>query len=101
MQLKKSSSNSTRIVLFISALSTIYLGGCADYVKRRDTITFAAGEAQAWNSVVHTADPWPPYVMNTRIHGDGQRTQAVIQRYSAGPVSDQQGGAPAPAPANP
>ncbi|MGO4387008.1 hypothetical protein AB4Y85_05685 [Microvirga sp. 2YAF29] len=101
MPSKKSSSSNARFVLFATILPAVFLGGCADYVKRRDTITLAAGEAQSWNSVVHTADPWPPYVMNTHIHGDGQRTQAVIQRYSAGPAGDQQGGAAAPAPANP
>lgn len=102
MQSKKSSSSNAQLVLLVSILPAACLGGCADYVKRRDTITFAAGEAHAWNSVVHTADPWPPYVMNTQIHGDGQRTQAVIQRYSAGPVGgQQQGEAPAPAQTNP
>ena len=100
MRSKKLSNSNARLVLLFSILPAACLGGCADYVKRRDTITLAAGEAQTWNSVVHTADPWPPYVMNTRIHGDGQRTQAVIQRYSAGPAGAQQGEAPAPAPAN-
>lgn len=101
MRSKKSSSSNARFVLLAFTLPAACLGGCADYVKRRDTITFAAGEAHSWNSVVHTADPWPPYVMNNRIHGDGQRTQAVIQRYSAGPTGDQQGGGEAPAPASP
>jgi hypothetical protein len=94
---KKSSSSKVRLTLFIAVLPAVMLGGCADYVKRRDTITLAAGEAHSWNRVVHTADPWPPYVMNTRIPGDGQRTQAVIQRYSTGNANGQQGGAPAPA----
>ncbi|MCG7391500.1 hypothetical protein MHY87_01075 [Microvirga sp. ACRRW] len=67
-----------------------------DYMERRDTITLHAGEAQAWNSVVHTADPWPPYVMNTHIPGDGQRTARVMQRYSTGNTQGGTGnGAPA------
>jgi hypothetical protein len=78
-------------------LPAVMLGGCADYVERRDTITLAAGEAQSWNRVVHTADPWPPYVMNNNIPGDGQRTQAAIRRYSTGNANGQQGEAPAPA----
>lgn len=65
-------------------LLLIALGGCVDYVERRDTITLAAGDAQAWNKVVHTADPWPPYAMNNHIPGDGRRTAQVIQRYSTG-----------------
>jgi hypothetical protein len=60
------------------------LSGCVDYIERRDTITLAAGDAQDWNKVVHTADPWPPYAMNNNIPGDGKRTAQVIQRYSTG-----------------
>jgi hypothetical protein len=97
MPSRKSSNNKTRLMLLSVLLPTVMLGGCADYVERRDTITLAAGEAQSWNRVVHTADPWPPYVMNTNIPGDGQRTQAAIQRYSTGNANGQQGGAPAPA----
>jgi hypothetical protein len=58
------------------------LGACVDYVKRRDTITFAAREANAWNRTVHTIDPWPRHAWNTRIEGDGRRVERVIRRYS-------------------
>jgi hypothetical protein len=74
------------------------LGGCVDYLERRDTITLAAGDAQNWNKVVHTADPWPPYVMNNHIPGDGKRTAQVIQRYSTG--NSPEGGAGAAAPSD-
>jgi hypothetical protein len=60
------------------------LSGCVDYTKRQDTVTAAAGDAQDWNKTIHIADPWPPYVMNTQITGDGQRVAGVIKRYSAG-----------------
>jgi len=67
------------------------LAGCADYLKRQDTVTASAGDAQDWNKVVHTTDPWPPYVMNTRITGDGQRVSRVIERYSSGSGPDSSG----------
>jgi len=60
------------------------LGGCADYLKRQDTVTFSAGEAQAWNRAVHVTDPWPPYAANTRIDGDGQRVSRAMERYRTG-----------------
>ena len=75
----------------------LLLTGCADYVERRDTITLQAGEAQAWNKTVHTADPWPPYVMDNRIPGDGQRTAGVIGRYSTGRAEGAAGAATPPA----
>jgi len=65
-------------------------------VERRDTVTLHAGEAQAWNRVVHVADPWPPYVMDTKIPGDGQRTSVVIQRYSTGNAQAGPNAAPPP-----
>lgn len=67
------------------------LGGCSDYLKRRDTITATAGHALNWNKVVHIADPWPPYVANTDITGDGQRVSGVIERYSTGAPAPSSG----------
>jgi hypothetical protein len=81
---KWSSRPKRRLNLLIGLIATIGLGGCADYSKRRDTITFSAGEAQAWNKTVHVADPWPAHASNTRIDGDGQRVGRVIRSYSTG-----------------
>ena len=68
----------------ICLVPVIGLGGCADYLDRRDTVTLGAGDAQAWNKTVQVDDPWPRYVMNTHIPGDGQRTAVVVRRYSTG-----------------
>jgi hypothetical protein len=76
------------------------LGGCVDYLERRDTITLAAGDAQNWNKVVHTADPWPSYVMNNHIPGDGKRTAEVIRRYSTSTSTNAGGEANTAAPPN-
>ncbi len=84
---KWSSRPSLKLDLLIGLIATIGLGGCADYLKRRDAITFSAGEAQAWNKTVHVADPWPAHATNTRIDGDGQRVGRVIQSYSIGAAS--------------
>jgi hypothetical protein len=78
----------------------IVLGGCVDYIERRDTITLAAGDAQDWNKVVHITDPWPPYVMNNHIPGDGRRTAEVIRRYSTSTSTNAGGGANTAAPPN-
>ncbi|MXQ10680.1 pilus assembly protein [Microvirga makkahensis] len=76
-------------------MTTSTLGGCADYLERRDTITFAAGEAQAWNRVVHTVDPWPPYVTNTRITSDGERVARATRSYFDGGADANTGAAAA------
>jgi hypothetical protein len=84
MSARKLSSIRPWIRLPAGFLLLMALSGCVDYLERRDTITLAAGDAQDWNKVVHTADPWPPYAMNNHIPGDGKRTAQVIQRYSTG-----------------
>jgi hypothetical protein len=84
MSAEKSSRNSGPLKAAACLVLAAGLAGCVDYTKTRDTITLGAGEAQAWNRVVQTADPWPPYVLNTNIPGDGQRTERVIRGYSTG-----------------
>ena len=51
------------------------------YIQRSDTITFGAGEAKEVNSATHVIDPWPPYVGNRRIPGNGERMSDAVQRY--------------------
>jgi len=53
----------------------------AQYLQRSDTLTSSAGDAKSTNSVTHTIDPWPPYVGNRRIPGNGQRMSGAIERY--------------------
>ena len=93
MSVRKSSKIRARIQPAAACLTLMVLGGCVDYTERRDTITLAAGDAQDWNRVVHTADPWPPYAMNNHIPGDGKRTAQVIQRYSKGNSRNGEGDA--------
>ena len=79
---RRSSRIERHIRILACVLPAAGLGACADYVERRDTITFAAGEANAWNRTVHTTNPWPRHAWNTRIEGDGRRVEGVIRRYS-------------------
>ncbi len=58
--------------------------GCADYLNHHDTVALRAGDAQNWNKVAQTTDPWPPYVKNTDINVDGQRAALGVRRYSTG-----------------
>jgi hypothetical protein len=53
----------------------------AQYLRRSDTITSSAGDARSTNAVTHIIDPWPPYVGNRRIPGNGQRLSGAVERY--------------------
>ncbi|WP_230534583.1 hypothetical protein [Microvirga roseola] len=95
MLLRKSSRSNGGLTALALGAAAAGLGGCVEHVKRSDTVTLVASNAQAWNKVVHTTDPWPPYVMDTNLSGDGQRTARAIQRYTtgAGSGSGEQGAA--------
>jgi hypothetical protein len=56
-----------------------------EYLQRTDTITMSAGNAPEVNSAIHIIDPWPPYVKNRRIPGNGARMTNAIQRYRQPP----------------
>ena len=62
--------------------AAVLLGGCSDlYFDRRDTVTFAAGDAPESNKVTHIIDPWPRMAANRRLETDGTRMQRAIERY--------------------
>jgi hypothetical protein len=51
------------------------------YFQRKDTVTLGAGNAKEVNSATHVIDPWPRYVGNTRIPGNGERMAGAVERY--------------------
>ncbi len=57
------------------------LAGCTDYLDRRETISYAAGNAIAHNQAVHMIDPWPAHAKNTRIDTSGERMARAVRRY--------------------
>lgn len=91
---RKSSRIRSWVQISAGFLMLPMLAGCVDYLEHRDTVTLRAGDAQAWNRAVHTADPWPPHAMNNDILGDGPRTARVIQRYSTGNAGSVSTGGP-------
>jgi hypothetical protein len=53
----------------------------AQYFERKDTIVSGAGDAKDVNAATHIIDPWPRYVGNRRIPGNGQRMTGAVGRY--------------------
>ena len=53
----------------------------ADYAKRINTVSETAGNTQAANTAIQTIDPWPRYVHDTHIPGDGVRMSAAYENY--------------------
>lgn len=66
--------------------------GCSDtYLDRRETVSFAAGDAVASNRAVQTIDPWPPASANRNIRVQGNVVAAGIERYRTGRVIPPRG----------
>ena len=72
----------------LALAATTLLGACTDmYLDRRDTVSFAAGDAVAVNKITQMIDPWPPYAGNRNIAFDGERMQAAAERYRTNKVT--------------
>ena len=84
------SPNNFAAILAIAA--TTLLGACTDmYLDRRDTVSFAAGDAVAANKVTHMIDPWPARAGDRNIAFDGERMAAAAERYRTDKVKAPSG----------
>jgi hypothetical protein len=68
--------------------ASLLAAGCSDiYFDRRDTVSFAAGDAKTVNALTHMVDPWPPRAGDRNIPHDGERMQAAAERYRTNKVT--------------
>jgi hypothetical protein len=54
-----------------------------DYLSRSDFISLSAGNAPQSNIAIQTPTPWPPYVNNVRIRGNGERGALTIEQLNS------------------
>ena len=86
------SRNSSRGRVILALAATTLLGACTDmYLDRRDTVSFAAGDAPAANKVTHMVDPWPIRAGDRNIAFDGERMAAAAERYRTDKVKPPAG----------
>jgi hypothetical protein len=57
------------------------LAACSEYMDRKDTIDFSAGDAVHTNLVTHMVDPWPVHARNKNIPMHGERAARATERY--------------------
>ena len=82
----------TYIVAFAVLASFVGSSACwawdqdpfAMYIQRSDKITLGAGDAKDVNAATHVIDPWPAYVGDRRIPGNGERLSRAVTRYNQG-----------------
>ena len=73
-----------RAVAVLAAV--LSLGGCADYLANRDSVTLGVGNAMEANVGIHTQNPFPPNARETYIPGDGKKVAQAQRVYYRVPV---------------
>ena len=87
-----------RSAIAISSLAaSLAVAGCsstigfddpfADYLQRTALVSTTGGDAQAANTTMQTATPWPRHANDTNIPANGARLVKVINRYESGTSS--------------
>src|SRR5450755_943965 len=83
----------SKLIRNLTLLMLFSAGGCTqttryaavdpaqEYLQRADTVTLSAGNAKEVNTRIHVIDPWPRYVGDTRIPGNGERMAGAVERY--------------------
>ena len=75
----------------VCAVAATSLVGCAEYLDRKDTIAFSAGNAVQTNIVTHVVDPWPATSRNKNFAVNGQRMQRAVENYRCGRIATSSG----------
>jgi len=76
---------------FALAVVLTVLGGCSEYLARRDTIALSGGDAVATNVVTHMVDPWPRESANRNIAFNGAKIETAYERYRTNRVITPRG----------
>lgn len=63
-----------------------------DELSRSDGISLSGGDASRANIAIQTPTPWPSYVNNTRIPGNGKRGADLMEMYLNQYSAEQKGG---------
>lgn len=80
------------LALTIVVATALLTTACAEYVSRRETVGFAAGDAVAANKVLQIIDPWDRRASWTDIDQDGNRAVRAVDTYRSGESSDSDSG---------
>ena len=70
-------------ILLLGAAGAPAVAQNYDYLSRSDAISISAGNAPQSNIAIQTPTPWPPYVNNVRIRGNGERGALTIEQLNA------------------
>lgn len=64
--------------------AAVTLASCADYLDRRESISFGAGDAQQANLITHVVSPLPSHAADRDLVFHGERMAGAVERYRTG-----------------
>ena len=82
-------SNAVRIIALAGLFAV--LGGCSEYLDRRDSVALSGGNAVATNAITQMVDPWPPASANRNIAFNGEKMETAVERYRTNRVIPPRG----------
>lgn len=78
----------SRVLYLLLALPLVLaLGGCNEYLERREGIAATSGDAVRANIAAHVVDPWPPGARDPNIVLRAERLVEVIERNKEAPAA--------------
>jgi hypothetical protein len=80
-------------------LAVLHLAACDNYVDRRDSVTFGAGDAVAANKAMQIIDPWPQSARHIQHGVSGEQAEAIMEKFRKANRGEQ-GAAPSAPPAS-
>jgi hypothetical protein len=90
------------VIAIASLAASLTVAGCsstigfddpfADYLQRTPLVATTGGDAQAANTAMQTATPWPRHANDTNIPANGARIVKVINRYESGSSGESASG---------
>ena len=76
---------------FATAAVLAALGGCSEYLDRRESISVKGGDAVATNVVTQMVDPWPRDSADRNIAFNGAKIETAVERYRTNQVIPPRG----------
>ena len=74
-------NKSLLVVASLFAAAVPALAQNYDELSRSDGISLSGGDSSRANIAIQTPTPWPYYVNNTHIHGNGQQGADLMEKY--------------------
>jgi hypothetical protein len=88
-----------RAKLTLVIIASLHLAACDNYMDRRDSVTFGAGDAIAANKAMQIIDPWPQSARTIQHGVSGEQAEAIMEKFRKASRGEQ-GAAPSAPPAS-